>query len=176
MSSASTRVTPSERTLVCARLEEEYGVRAAPGTKVECPFCNHQTFAIRKDDTVGKCFHASCGRYLTPGSANAGAGPDLGDAIDAVGEALRRELRRLSSDSQSGVNAYKYCLSRGLHPRVLEDSMLGAVPAKPTAVVEEAFKPAQESADARLAASKEKQKQKGRPPKRWLLRRRRSVL
>jgi len=47
-------------------LVERYGIAARPGEKVECPFCHKKTFSVKKDDTLGKCFHPHCGRFITP--------------------------------------------------------------------------------------------------------------
>ena len=51
---------------VSAILSEKHGIAARPGAKVECPFCHHKTFSIKRDDRLGKCFHPACGRSVTP--------------------------------------------------------------------------------------------------------------
>jgi hypothetical protein len=56
---------------VSAILAESHGITAQPGAKVECPFCRHKTFSIKRDDLLGKCFHPACGRFR--GSCSIGA-------------------------------------------------------------------------------------------------------
>jgi len=48
-----------------------YGIEAKPGEKVVCPFCGHKSFSIKLDESIAKCFHPSCGKFI---KANDGRG------------------------------------------------------------------------------------------------------
>ncbi len=37
---------------VSAILAETHGITAQPGVKVECPFCHHTTFSIKRDGSA----------------------------------------------------------------------------------------------------------------------------
>ncbi len=59
-----TFVAPQEG--VCGILSESQGVDARPGaSKLCCPFCGNSRLAIKRDDTLAKCFHPSCGKFIT---------------------------------------------------------------------------------------------------------------
>ena len=64
-------------------LLERFGIAAHPGGKVECPFCHHETFTLKRDDLLGKCFHPSCGRFLTPNGTD--LCKELADLSEASG-------------------------------------------------------------------------------------------
>ncbi|MEW6359295.1 MAG: winged helix-turn-helix domain-containing protein [Planctomycetota bacterium] len=57
---------------VSRQLKEKHGIEGRPGRKAECPFCHHRTFSIKGDDSVGKCFHPSCGKSITTTSRGGG--------------------------------------------------------------------------------------------------------
>ena len=38
---------------VTAILLENHSIAARPGVKVDCPFCHHRTFGIKRDDQLG---------------------------------------------------------------------------------------------------------------------------
>jgi len=50
-------------------IEEKFGINVMPGKKGRCPFCGKNTFQVKPDDTIGKCFHPDCGRYILAGEA-----------------------------------------------------------------------------------------------------------
>jgi hypothetical protein len=118
-------MTPS----VSRILLDRFGIAAHPGAKVECPFCHHETFSLKRDDRLGKCFHPSCGRFLTPNGTD-----------QSPQRSFARVLEQFFHDSHAGLlalktgrqrNAYTYLVAeRGIHPRVVADSMLGAVPTR----------------------------------------------
>ncbi len=139
---------------------EKHGIAAHPGAKVECPFCHHQTFSIKKGDTLGKCFHPSCGRYIAPYQSEFGRGNILYKILDEIFEDMHKALLEL--DRADYPNAYGYCVKeRGIHPRVLADSMLGAIPSRYD--LSSRFSPYIEEAEAAVKAETEKKKGKSRP-------------
>ncbi len=108
-------------------IAEEYGITANPGKKGECPFCHHPTFSVKRDDTLGKCFHPTCGRFLSGSQSN----KQQGSIIYRIHEEIYSDFHRhlLSLQGSPERNAYNYCLNeRGIHPKVISDSMLGAIP------------------------------------------------
>jgi P4 family phage/plasmid primase-like protien len=109
-------------------LREQYQVEAHPGAKIACPFCQHRTFSIKPDDTLGKCFHGSCGRFLTVHGAGTSDTISLSSVLAEVYHDFHQELLRLK-DADYRDNAYRYLVEdRKIHPRVVEDAMLGAIP------------------------------------------------
>jgi hypothetical protein len=118
-----------------------FSVAAAPGDRIKCPFCGHHTFCIKRDDTIGKCFHPSCGEFLTARPENRDEIDDLDDALRPVFRDLHKHLLDLAASLQP--NAYDYVVNvRRIHPRVVMDSMIGAVQSgyDPTAHFDAAIK------------------------------------
>jgi hypothetical protein len=114
-------------TSVTAILLETYGIAARPGDKVECPFCHHRTFSIKRDDLLGKCFHLSCGRYITPTRHDRQYSQGLSQVLNEISYDCHQTLLGLRHARYR--NAYAYLITaRQIHPRVVADSMLGAVP------------------------------------------------
>jgi len=142
---------------VTASLLEKYGIVARPGEKIECPFCHHQTFSIKRDDTVGKCFHPTCGRFVTPWQSKDDGRSVIFQILEDIYHDFHEELLRLSNANHQ--NAYRFCLDdRRIHPRVITDSMLGAVPSgyEPAKHFDPYIKEAEKAVDA-------EQKIKGKP-------------
>lgn len=105
-------------------LFEKFNIDAKPGHKVECPYCHHKTFSIKRDDTIGKCFHPQCGRFITPQYTKE-------NNIYSVFKEIYYDfhLALLMQKDQDKFNAYSYLVKeRLIHPQVVEDSMLGVVP------------------------------------------------
>ena len=71
-------------TSISAYLEQKHGVKLAPGHKGMCPFCRRDTFAVRKDDSLGKCFHPACGKFISQGSLTDGYAGSLYQILDAI--------------------------------------------------------------------------------------------
>ena len=113
--------------MVSQLLLHRHSLTCRPGQKVECPFCHHKTFSIKRDDSIGKCFHPSCGRFILP------EGKDSGQ-ISVMQEPLRTVLADfhtalLAQAAQEGQCAYTYLTQdRHIHPQVVADSRLGAIP------------------------------------------------
>jgi hypothetical protein len=149
---------------VIAILLENHGIAARPGVKVECPFCHHPTFSIKRDDQLGKCFHPSCGRYITPRQHDGQYHHSLAQVLDNIYHDFHQTLLDLSEASY--MNAYSYLVTeRQIHPQVVVDSMLGAVPSGGYDL-EATFRPLIEETEAAIHAGEQKQLGKrGRPKK-----------
>ena len=105
-----------------------YRLTARPGETGICPFCRYKTFAIKPDDTLGKCFSPSCSRWVTPTPGDA----TLIDALHSILIEIFCDFHTaLLNQRESTVrNAYPYFVDeRGVHPRVVDHSMMGVVPA-----------------------------------------------
>jgi hypothetical protein len=113
---------------VCRILEADYGIVGRAGTKVQCPFCQHHHFFIKRDDSIGKCFHPSCGRFI---SAYQDENP-LKRGFFGVLDKLFHEFHRALLDLPQHPypkDAYQYLVNeRRIHPQVVADSLLGIVP------------------------------------------------
>ena len=141
-------------------LRDKYNIAIPPGGKGECPFCHHKkTFKVKPDDTLGKCFHNTCGRFITLG----GGKPELQgfySALEDIFADFHAELLRQKSDPDD--TAYSYLVTaRKVHSRVVRDSMIGAVPRGYD--VDAKF--ASPIWMARKAVQAEKKEKKGRPKK-----------
>ena len=147
---------------VSAILSEQFGIDGRPGKKVECPYCHHGTFSIKSDDTLGKCFHPQCARFLAPYSGAKGHAGMLYQIHEKLFSDFHTALLELQNKDYQ--NAYSYCVQeRGIHPRVVMDSMLGAVPSQYN--VSELFKPHILEILAALKAEEESKKERGRSKK-----------
>jgi putative DNA primase/helicase len=109
-------------------LHERYHVDARPGAKVDCPFCHHQALSIHRDDSLAKCFYPACGRFITANGAGTSETITLSSVLAEVYHEFHQELLRLK-DVDYPKNAYNYLVKdRKIHPRVIQDAMLGAIP------------------------------------------------
>ena len=112
-------------------LQERYGIEAIPGKKVLCPYCKHKkpSFSVSRNDRIGKCFRPPCGRYIPATSKRESSHGQFHKFLEELFYDFHAEL--LNQKRKSGKNAYTYLTDvRGIHPKVLQDSMLGAVPEK----------------------------------------------
>jgi hypothetical protein len=111
---------------VSQMLLDDYHIAMRPGRQGECPFCHGSHFSIRGDDSIGKCFSPACGRFLTPRHVHGHYTPGMSRVLDAIYQDWHRELLSLDNGQR---NAYSYVKdARGIHPTVIADAMLGAVP------------------------------------------------
>jgi P4 family phage/plasmid primase-like protien len=107
-------------------LLEDHSISIRPGAKGECPSCHLKYFNLKSDDSLGKCFHPPCGYFLTIGQDNGQYRHSVSRVLTAVYQHFHQELLCLASGQQ---NAYTYLRDeRGIHPQVIADAMLGAVP------------------------------------------------
>jgi hypothetical protein len=113
---------------VSAHLEHQHHVRIAAGKKGMCPFCRHETFSIRKDDSIGKCFHSTCGRAITSGSLAGDYQGSLYEILDQIKHDFHTEIG--AQKGKSDGYAYQYLRkNRQIHEQVIFDLWeLGAVP------------------------------------------------
>jgi hypothetical protein len=109
-------------------LAEKYGIKAKPKEKIDCPFCGHRTFYLKCDDTLGKCFHPNCGRFIVPGSHDRRNENSLYLVLEEIFQDFHAQLLKLATITDHD-NAFTYLVhERRVHPQVVTDSMLGAVP------------------------------------------------
>src|SRR5262245_59463479 len=109
-------------------LLEDHQITLRVGAKGACPFCHHDTFSIKPGDDMGKCFHPGCGRVLT----RARSGPfthSISTILERIAIECHQELLHLATLGSQQQNAYTYLRDeRSVHPKVIEEAMLGAVP------------------------------------------------
>jgi hypothetical protein len=84
---------------------EQYQIEAQPGAKIRCPFCHHHSFSIKRDDTLAKCFHGSCSRFLTAHGSGTSDTIGLSSALAEIYYDFHQELLRLK-DVAYTENAY----------------------------------------------------------------------
>ena len=114
-------------TSVSSLLADKYGIDIKPSGKADCPFCGHRTFSVKRDDTLGKCFHPTCARFITAGSREHLYENGLYSLLEGIFQDFHTNL--LVQASSGGCNAYTYLVQeRRVHPCVVADSMLGIVP------------------------------------------------
>ena len=107
-------------------LHDVHGIAIRPGGKGDCPFCHHTTFSVKGDDSLGKCFHPACGRFLAPRSSNGQYAQSLANVLQHLFDDFHQELLGLDPH---GRNAYTYLRDeRSIHPQVISDALLGAIP------------------------------------------------
>ena len=159
------RTTMDNVPTVSRILQDKYGLQTRPGCKSECPFCEHKTFSVKSDDTIAKCFHPSCGRFVTLASED-GADAGLLSLLGDIFTDLHGELLGLRDASYT--TAFSYLVDeRKIHPQVVEDSMLGAVPTGYD--VDAKFAPLINEAEAAVETAKvAREGKKGRPSKKAL--------
>jgi len=145
-------------------LLEDYSIRLRPGAKGECPQCHGHNFSIKHGDQLGKCFSPQCGYTLTAARDHEHAHASLPRVLDSVYEACHHALLDLASRPTSAQNAYRYLTEeRGIHPQVVNDALLGVVPAGFD--VRTHFQPV--LADAEADVARLKREQRGRPTKQY---------
>ena len=140
-------------------LLEDFSIHIRPGSKGECPQCHNTYFSLKRDDSLGKCFHPPCGHFLTPRARQWAVSLWADRVLDSVYQDCHQELLQLATGQQ---NAYTYlCEERGIHPQVIADAMLGAIPSSYD--VTQHFQPVLAEAQAALAVLKSQKR--GRPTK-----------
>jgi hypothetical protein len=140
-------------------LLEDHHRAIRPGSKGDCPFCHHATFSVKGDDTLGKCFHPPCGRLLTVGRENGQYRYSVARVLEDIYQDCHQELLALATRQH---NAYTYLRDdRGIHPQVIDEAMLGAVPSGYD--VTPYFQPVLAEAQTTLTALQGQQR--GRPTK-----------
>ena len=140
-------------------LLEDFSITIRPGNKGECPWCHTHHFSLKGDDSLGKCFHPACGRFLTLGRDNGQYRYGLSRVLESLFQDCHQALLQLATGQH---NAYTYLHEeRGIHPQVISDAMLGAVPSGYDVVPH--FQPVMTEAQDALA--KLQGQKRGRPTK-----------
>ncbi len=149
---------PSQ-TGICEFLATEYGLSGArPGkAKLACPFCGHRTFSVKGDDSLGKCFHPSCGKHITPAQTE----KQYRTGLFAVHQELFESWHRSLLNSRES-EAWRYLVDkRCVHSRTIEIAPIGMIPKDATKQVKNLFDPLIEKAETTAHT-----KNPGRPSKR----------
>jgi hypothetical protein len=132
---------------VSGHLDQEHGLKIRPDGKGTCPFCRRNTFSVRKDDSIGKCFHPACGKFITVASLGGDYQHSLYQVLDKLKVDFHAHL--LAQENVKSSNAWAFLVGpRRIDPAVIRDlPELGAVPRGYD--VAAAFKPAFDALDAR---------------------------
>lgn len=108
-------------------LANKYGIHSQPRARINCPFCEHHTMSIKADDTLAKCFHDKCQRFITVHQSSRSYQRSLHSALETIYHDFHKHF--LSLENHPGPNVYTYCLEkRQIHAQVLQDAPLGCVP------------------------------------------------
>ena len=109
-------------------LADKHNVIAGPGQKIDCVFCGKHTLSIKRDNTLAKCFHPHCGRWISLKSENSTANPISGILNDLFWDFHTALLKREKPEAKT---AFDYLVNtRQLHPKVVEDSSIGVIPGR----------------------------------------------
>ena len=113
---------------VRAYLEETHQITASGKGKVTCPFCGRQTLSL-KGDTLAKCFHPGCQKFITAYSADGERNP-IQTFLWEIATLCKQELLRQKEVPDAfGSSGWRYLTEeRQIHPQVLEDALVGIVP------------------------------------------------
>lgn len=145
-------------------LESKYGVNGRPGAKTECPECGKNTLSIKRDDSIARCFHPSCNKFFRPGESRSPGWSAWHVALDHIRQDLRRELQR---QEKEGGKAWRYLTKeRMVHPGVIRDAQIGAVPSNYDADLHTGLAIARFKNEIAEMEAAQKEK-KGRPTKAW---------
>jgi hypothetical protein len=134
---------------VTQHLEQVYGIRIQPGGKGVCQVCRRdKTFSVKKDDSLGHCFHPSCYKSIAAGRLTTDYKGSLYEVLDRIKEVCHEYLIDQQAKKITG-GAWHYLVNkRDVHPRVISDlAELGAVP--PNLDVATLFKPSLDVIEAR---------------------------
>lgn len=115
---------PTSKT-VSEIIQSKYEIVIAPGRKGECPFCHKNTFSIKHDDLIGKCFHPNCSNFIVPSQFENEYEYSISRIIADLYVDFHRELLENKKS-----RAYKYLKdNRKIHDDVINDSFMGMIPA-----------------------------------------------
>ena len=108
-------------------LQDEFSVCAKAGDKITCPFCGRNTFSIKGNNQIGKCWHPSCQERIIPKRYDDEWKYSISEALEQLYQKCHENL--LDYAGEEGLTPYNYIVQdRGIHPQVVEDAMLGVVP------------------------------------------------
>ncbi|RQD68656.1 MAG: hypothetical protein D5S00_08470, partial [Tindallia sp. MSAO_Bac2] len=114
---------------ISAHLNEHYDADAIPGKKIECVFCGKGTLQINREDTLAKCFHPACERFINLNQIKESYTGSSHELLDQICVDFHRAL--LEQQGPQAQSVYNYLTEeRGIHETVIKDSMIGVVPDK----------------------------------------------
>lgn len=121
-----------------------------------CPACGKNYFCLKKDGSLAKCFHPSCGFSAIAGFAKrSGVYRDFYELMEWFYWETHKAL--LDQKLETWETPYAFLISRHIHPRVIEDSDLGTLPKDPSGLfsqVEDKFREILSKAEGELAEVK----------------------
>lgn len=127
MASRPTQENNNDDGTVLQFLKNRYGIDPKPGQKSACPLCGHKTLSVKRDGSLAKCHHPGCSFLITAAQLRDQRASYLQRVLELIFGATRDHLHDLAREST--LNAYHYCVKeRAIHPQVVRDAMLGAVP------------------------------------------------
>ena len=94
-------------------INDEHSLKVRPGEKIRCVYCGKKTMQIKADDSLAKCFHPDCGRFLTSTQIQFLYKGSLYELLDKICLDFHKALLEQQLDGQS---AYSYLIQeRGIH-------------------------------------------------------------
>jgi hypothetical protein len=102
-------------------------VLQGPGSRGECPHCHHKTLSTKRDGSISKCFHPSCGWFVTRDGERKAESHFIHGILQQLFTECHAALLVLERVGKS--NAWTYLvIERGIHPDVIYSSLVGSVP------------------------------------------------
>jgi hypothetical protein len=115
---------------VSSILYDKYGILTKPGQQINCPFCHRDTFSIKGDHSIGKCFHSDCYKNITRFLPENSQDNLFYKLLDDIYRDFFNELM-LMKNTKRVKNAYIYLVEEGkIHSNVVQNSMMGVFPKK----------------------------------------------
>jgi 5S rRNA maturation endonuclease (ribonuclease M5) len=106
-------------------LQEKYQVTAEEGKKVTCPMCKHDTLFLKKDGTIAKCFHPTCGWFVTAWAIE--PRPSIHKLLEQLLTEWHYDL--VNPATMELAAAYDYLThKRKINYKVVEAAPIGVVP------------------------------------------------
>ncbi len=141
---------------IALHLDQTHGIKLRLGDKGECPLCRRDTFSISKDGTIGKCFHPSCGKYITEASLARGYDGTIHQILATIQADCHRYLCEQGRGTAGAWDAWRFLVEkRNALPSVIHDMTdMGAV--SPNYDMAAVFAPAVAAIDKTLAELQEK--------------------
>jgi len=90
--------------------------------KQVCPACTKETFNIYDNGNRAKCFHPNCGKHFNLNLINYGF-----NYKSVIAEEIYKDFKAFFLADKNHM-PYSFCTTRGITPRIIEQSELGAVP------------------------------------------------
>jgi len=115
-------------TSIRAYLQETHNLNTHGNQALTCPKCNHTTLRL-KGDELAKCFHPTCGWFVSEGSLQ-GQSHHASQLLWAVMNLCHQSLLEQGQTPEKESNrAWRYLTHRKLEPQVITESpVIGVVP------------------------------------------------